>query len=120
MGGAEEVRQASRLRHHDPHLVGPTLAATGAHPDEVADGWRSQAHAFWAIENNAFDLDAFVAANRGRRWPDWLVPLRPRALTGRAAFTYAVDRITEQLVPSMLDMAGFWTAMAVTTGAPRE
>ena len=96
------------------------VARAGAHPDEHPDGWRSQPHVFWAILNNAFDLDAFTAANARRPWPDWMLPFRPKVRYGRTGLAYVADRISEHLFPTMLDMAGFWPAMAATTGLPPE
>lgn len=95
------------------------IAVAGRNPTR-AEGWRIRENVYWAVLNGTFDLAAFTSAHTGRRWARWLEPFRPKALTGARAFAYVADRIREQLLPTLLDMAAFWTAMAITTGLPPE
>lgn len=96
------------------------VAAQGCDPGDNLDAWRVKDNVYWAALNGRLDVDRFAAALYRRRWPDWSAPLRPAALSGPRAAGYVADRIREQLLPTLLDMAAFWTAMAVTTGLPPE
>lgn len=96
------------------------IAANGCDPGDELDGWRIKENIYWVALNGRLDVDRFAAALYRRRWPDWLAPFRPAALSGTLAAGYVADRVKERLLPTLLDMAAFWTAMAVTTGLPPE
>ncbi len=64
-------------------------------------------------------MDLFCAAHRRDR-PLWLTPFTPRTLWGPKAAAYIKARLQELLLPAFMDMAGFWTAMAIATGLPPE
>jgi len=96
------------------------LAASGCDPGGDLEGWRLQENVYWAALNGRLDSDRFAAALYRRRWPEWLAPFRPAGLCGADAARYVADRVKEQLLPTLLDMAAFWAAMAVATGLPPE
>lgn len=92
------------------------VAAHGGDPRQRLGGWRSHEDVVWALQHDRFDFEAFVDANRD--WPAWLGPPPPRV--GIAPFQAAVDRVRSELFPTLVDMAGFWVAMAASTGLAPE
>ena len=96
------------------------IAAGGCDPGDDPDGWSQKANVYWAALHGQLDVERFAAALYRQKWPDWLGPFRPRALSGAQAAGYVANRVREQLLPTLLDMAAFWTAMAVATGLPPE
>lgn len=96
------------------------IAAAGCDPGGDLDAWRVRENVYWATFNGRLDVVRFGAALYRCRWPDWLGPFRPAEWSGARAAAFVADRIREQLLPTLVDMAAFWTAMAVTTGLPPE
>lgn len=96
------------------------IAAGGCDPGGDLEAWRREENVYWAALYGRLDTDRLAAALYRRPWPKWLGPFRPAALCGAQAAGYVADRIRERLLPTLLDMAGFWVAMAVATGLPPE
>ena len=96
-----------------------SLAACGSDPEHDLQGWRVRENVYWLVLHGRFDPDLFCAAHRRGRSP-WLAAFMPGTLWGPKAAAYIKARLQELLLPGFMDMAGFWTAMAIATGLPPE
>lgn len=100
--------------------AGHALAKTGHDPGDDLAAWRLEENIYWAVLHDRTDLERLGEAIDQHGWPGWLGPRYATTLRGRAAARFVLRQVRQQLLPGLLDMAAFWTAMAIATGLPPE